>query len=154
MEVILELRSFRYRCGSTTNRTVRKAQILLRSGGQVFGFFPPKSWRPRAGLSQLGQPYPLSLVKSDSSSSAARFWVAVVKPEIAVAVEDMAVLNSAIWLVMPDAVAPVPPLVPLAGPLPGVLLGCISCQCLAFWAGVKYCRRQWGNAWPRYQPPY
>ncbi len=48
-----------------------------------------------------------------------------------------AVLNSAIWWFMPDAVAPVPPLAPFAGPLPGVLLGFISCQCLAFWAGVK-----------------
>ncbi len=151
MEFILELRSFRYRQGSIANRTVRKAQILLRSGGQFFGFFVAESWWPRAGLSRLlpqGQPHPLSLVKSDSLSSAARFWVAAVKSEIAVAAKDMAVLNSAIWWLMPDAVAPVPPLAPLAGPLPGVLPGFISCQCLAFWAEVNYCRRQWGNAWP------
>ena len=85
----------------------------------------------------LLQPYPLSPVRSNSSSLAAHFWVAAVKSEIAVAMEVMAVLNSAIWWFIPDAVAPVPLLAPFAGPLPGVLPGFISCQCLAFWAGVK-----------------
>jgi hypothetical protein len=67
-------------------RTVQKAQILLRSGGQFFDFFAAESWRARAGFSRLflrSRPHPLSPVKSDSLSLAALFWVAAVKSEIA-----------------------------------------------------------------------
>ena len=74
------------------------------------------------------QPHLLSLVKSNSLS-AVRFWVAAVKSKIAVAAEDMAVLNSAIAWFIPDVVAMVPLLVLFVGPLPGVLPGFISCQC-------------------------
>ena len=51
--------------------------------------------------------------------------------------QDMAVLNSTTKRLTPDAVALVPLLEFFVGPLPGVLPGFISCQCLAFWAGVK-----------------
>ena len=78
-------------------------------------------------MSPWGQPHPLSLVKSDSSSSAARFWVAAVKSEITDAAEDMAVLNSAIWVFMPDVVLEL-----FAGPLPGVLPGCKQLPMLGF----------------------
>ena len=57
---------------------------------------------------------------------------ASVKFKIAVAANDMAVLNSAIKLVIPDAVTPVPLLEFFVGPLPGVLPGFNNCQCLAF----------------------
>ena len=106
---------------------VQKAK-MLRSGGQLFFDFFPESWQARAGLSGLlprGQPHPLSPVKS-ISSSAVRLLVASVKFEIVVAAEDMAVLNSAIKLFIPDAVAPVSLLEFFAGPLPGVLPGFIS----------------------------
>jgi hypothetical protein len=113
------------RQGSIANRTVQKAQ-MLRLGGQLFFDFLSASWRARAGLLRLlpqGQPHLLSLVKS-KSLSAVRLLAATVKSKIAVTAEDMAVLNSETERPTPDT---------FVGPLPGVLPGFISYQCLAFW---------------------